>query len=149
MKKKILIIKEIHASDTFPVRHAVLRPGKPIESCHFDGDNSETTFHFGLYTNHQLVGILSLFKNKNPIFEETSQFQIRGMAILENHQKQGFGKLLIQYATSALTNRNEKFIWFNARESAVDFYKKLGFETIGTPFDIATVGIHFLFFKKL
>ena len=35
-------IKKISATETFLVRHPVLRAGKPIESCHFDGDDLET-----------------------------------------------------------------------------------------------------------
>ena len=34
-------IKKISALETFPVRHPVLRAEKPIESCHFEGDDLE------------------------------------------------------------------------------------------------------------
>ena len=37
------IIKKIVAADTYSVRLAVLPKGKPIESCHFDGDDLETS----------------------------------------------------------------------------------------------------------
>ena len=40
------IIKNISANETFLVRHPVLRAGKPIENCKFDGDELETTQHF-------------------------------------------------------------------------------------------------------
>ena len=40
-------IKEIHFQETFEVRHPVLREGRPIETCFFDGDELETTKHFG------------------------------------------------------------------------------------------------------
>jgi hypothetical protein len=78
----IIIIKKIAAAETYSVRLPVLRKGKPIESCRFDGDNSETTPHFGLYLSQKLVGIISLFKKNNPTFSEKIQYQIRGMAVL-------------------------------------------------------------------
>jgi hypothetical protein len=52
------IIKKIAAIETYSVRLPVLRKGKPIESCHFDGDDLETTLHFGLYLGQKLVGII-------------------------------------------------------------------------------------------
>lgn len=40
------IIKKISSSETFLVRQPVLRAGKPLESCRFDGDDLEITHHF-------------------------------------------------------------------------------------------------------
>ena len=61
----MLTLKEITALDTYSVRHPVLREGKPLESCHFEGDNLQSTIHLGLYINCALIGVVSLFKNKN------------------------------------------------------------------------------------
>jgi len=44
-------IKEIPSKETYIVRQPVLRKGKPIESCIFEGDDLETTYHFGLFDN--------------------------------------------------------------------------------------------------
>ena len=38
MKVEILSIK---VSKCYPLRHKMLRKGKPLETCHFDGDNSK------------------------------------------------------------------------------------------------------------
>ena len=115
------IIKKISSAETFSVRHPVLRQGKPLESCHFEGDNLETTQHFGLYLDEQLVGIISLFKKSNPNFLEKYQYQIRGMAVLENHRKKDFGKALILYSEEQCKNQNVDLIWFNARIEASGF----------------------------
>lgn len=94
----MITIKEIPSKETYAVRQPVLRKGKPIESCIFDGDDLETTHHFGLFDDENLTGIISLFEKINPIFAERNQAQIRGMAVLENHQKKriwrSFGKTL-------------------------------------------------------
>lgn len=141
-------IKKITALETFPVRHPVLRDGKPIESCHFDGDILETTLHFGLYENGNLAGVISLFEAKNDLFAAEKQFQIRGMAVLKEHQKKGFGEKLILNSEQYCIGQNSNLIWFNARKEAVGFYEKMGYQVKGLPFDIKGVGEHIVMFKK-
>ena len=51
------MIKEIQASETYWVRQEVLRKGKPIETCHFEGDDAVTTMHFGIELNKKIIGI--------------------------------------------------------------------------------------------
>ena len=142
-------IKKINSIDTYPVRHEILRKGKPIETCQFKGDDNENTVHFGLYQKEQLIGIISIFKERNDLFTETNQFQIRGMAVLEEFQGKGFGAELVKVAENHCTNLNTDLIWFNARENAVHFYKKLGYTSIGDSFLIPDVGIHFAMYKKI
>lgn len=38
-------VRIVNSEDTYLVRHPVLRAGKPIESCIFDGDKTETLIH--------------------------------------------------------------------------------------------------------
>lgn len=143
------IIKKITASETYPIRLPVLRKGKPIESCHFDGDDLETTFHFGLYLNQELVGIVSLFQKNNPLFSKKNQFQIRGMAVLENHQKKDIGKTLLIHCEEECKIQCVDLIWFNARTEAIGFYEKMGYQKTGTPFEIPNVGKHVIMLKKI
>lgn len=141
------LIKEIPALETFSVRHPVLRPGKNIETCHFDGDNLESTRHFGLFIDDELAGVASLFKSNSDLFQEKEQFQLRGMAVLEKFQKKGIGESLVKYAEENAKSRSGKLIWFNAREVAVRFYEKMGYQIIGEPFDIGDIGKHFVMYK--
>ncbi|MEG1023607.1 MAG: GNAT family N-acetyltransferase [Flavobacterium sp.] len=143
------IIKEIPSKETYIVRQPVLRKGKPIESCIFEGDDLETTHHFGLFQNENLTGIISLFTQSNPIFAENLQGQIRGMAILENHQKKGFGEALVKHCEEYCKQNKVDLIWFNARTAAVGFYKRMNYEVLGEPFEIKDVGEHYLMFKKI
>lgn len=142
------LIKEISALETFSVRQPVLRPGKNIETCHFDGDNLESTRHFGLFVDGELVGIASLFQSSSDLFEEKEQFQLRGMAILENFQKKGIGESLVKYAEENAKSRKGELIWFNAREIAIRFYEKLGYKIIGESFEIGDIGKHFVMYQK-
>ena len=142
-------IIEIGALETFSVRHPVLRFGKPIESCHFEGDDLQTTKHFGLFYNKQLSGVISIFETQNSLFEEANQFQIRGMAVLQQFQKKGFGVALLKYCENYIQNNKGSVIWFNARETAIGFYEKSDYQKSGDGFEIADIGIHYVLFKKL
>jgi GNAT superfamily N-acetyltransferase len=142
-------IKIIPSKETYLVRQPVLREGKPIESCFFDGDDLETTVHFGLYHDTILVGVISVFENKNEIFDANNQMQIRGMAVLNSYQKKGLGNFLINRAEAYAKSQNVSLLWFNARENAVAFYEKSKYTTIGSAFKIQNIGIHYVMFKHL
>ena len=143
------IIKNITVSETFLVRQPVLRPGKALKSCEFEGDNLETTCHFGLFIDEKLIGIVSVFTTKNTAFTTPNQFQIRGMAILPKFQKQGFGQKLVNHCEEYIQDQKGTLIWFNARENAVSFYEKLHYKKIGDPFSIADIGLHYLMKKEI
>lgn len=142
-------IQKIASTETYPVRHIVLRAGKPIESCRFQGDELETTNHFGYYINNQIIGVISIFEINNKQFLVQKSFQIRGMAVLPAFQKQGIGEALVNEAEKFCTTQKADLIWFNARTTAVGFYQKMRYEIVGAEFEINEVGPHFLMFKKL
>lgn len=145
----MLEIKIIPTELTYKVRQPVLRPGKPIESCFFDGDDLHSTVHFGLFIDSDLLGVVSIFKNSSPFFSYNNQYQIRGMAVLDTQQGKGLGGLLIKKVEEYLSQTNTEIIWFNARESAVNFYKKMEYSVTGEPFEIPNIGKHIIMYKKL
>jgi len=142
-------IQKIEFKATFIVRHPVLRWGKPIESCYFEGDNLPTTAHFGLFVDGKLIGVSSVFNTQNKLFSVENQFQIRGMAVLPKFQKKNYGKELMNHCEAYCRNNDGHLIWFNAREIAVPFYEKLGYHKVGTPFSIAEIGVHYVMKKEI
>ena len=142
-------IKKITAKETYIVRHPVLRQGKPIESCEFDGDNLETTFHLGIFHKDKLVGISSFLLSKHPLLSQELQYQLRGMAVIKEYQNLGLGKLILNHGENLLKKQNIEIVWCNAREKATNFYKKNDYKNIGLPFDIIDIGKHFVMYKSL
>ena len=142
-------VKKINAEETYAVRQKVLRAGKPIETCYFDGDHDGSTAHFGCIEKQAIIAVVSVFKCKSNYFEDHTQYQVRGMAVLEIFQKKGFGEQLLNAAEAFCIQEKANLIWFNARETAVLFYKKAGYEVFGAAFTIPSVGIHFVMFKKI
>jgi GNAT superfamily N-acetyltransferase len=143
------MILPIHYQDTYLIRHQVLRKGKPIETCCFNGDAENSTAHFGLFKEEQLIGVVSVFNTPSKHFKEQSQFQIRGMAVLDGFQHKGFGNQLVIYAENYCREKKGEVIWFNARQKAVPFYKKKDYKILGDAFEIPEVGIHFVMYKKI
>jgi GNAT superfamily N-acetyltransferase len=147
--KTMPTIKEISSLDTFPIRHSVLRAGKPIESCRFTGDDLESTKHFGLLENKVLAGIITVLESRSELFGPEKQFQFRGMAVLAEHQKKGFGEQLLAAAENYARSKNGLLIWMNAREAAVGFYEQNGYKKAGNLFEIPGVGPHYMMYKSL
>lgn len=140
-------VKKITYSDTFPVRSAVLRQGKPIETCFFVGDDAQNTIHFGLFHENNLVGVASVFKSTSINFDKKSQFQLRGMAVLSAYQGFGFGAVILEEVCKFVAENKGEVLWFNAREKAVAFYQNFGFSVLGNAFEIPEIGTHFLMYK--
>ena len=141
-------IKPLHASDTYPIRIEILRNGI-AQNYRFSEDTDSDTFHFGIFDNNQCIGISTYIKKECPLMKYTSSYQLRGMAILTSYQRQGLGEQLLQYAYKQLSKKNCQLIWCNARETAVPFYKKLGFTVIGNPFEITGIGTHYVMYIRI
>lgn len=142
-------VKQIDSKDTYPVRLAVLRQGLSIETCHFEGDNDELTFHLGAFVKDKLASVASFYFETHNNFMEQYQFQLRGMATLEEFQKQGLSAALLQTAFPIIKRNYVKLLWCNARVGAVGFYEKMGFEKDSKEFEIEGVGPHILMHKTI
>lgn len=148
LDSRYLHIQEIKADETFEVRHPVLRPGRPLETCAMPGDHDTDTFHLGLFYKQKLIGVVSLMKNAKPQFEG-AQFQLRGMAVLEDYQGLRLGNILVDEAERRLRANKIELLWCNARIKALNFYQRKAFEIHGEPFEIEPIGTHYLLAKKL
>ncbi len=149
-EKRIIqtILKNISSTETYAVRHPVLRQGKPIETCSFEGDLHPESFHLGVYANNRLVGVASYLKNNHADFLG-EQYQLRGMAVLPEFQQNGFGEMLFKAGENQLKENKANILWFNAREIAKNFYLKQNCKVIGQPYEIKGVGMHFLMVKEI
>lgn len=114
------------------------------------GDDLKSTKHLGAFIDSKCVGIISLFQTKTKeLPEKESQYQIRGMAVHPNFQRQDIGKSLVAFSERELIKLDINSLWCNARKIAVGFYEKLGYKIISDQFHIPDVGPHYVMFKKL
>lgn len=119
-------IEQIFPALTWRIRQLAMYPEKEITDMELAEDWEG--MHFGLYHDHELTAVVSLFINGT-----TAQF--RKMAVLPNDQGKGFGRQLLKYLMDYCQSQGIKNLWCNARLNAVDFYKKLGFKTVDEPYE--------------
>ncbi len=142
-------IKIITTPETYVIRHPILRPGRPLNSCAFEGDDLPTTFHLGGFYKNRIVAVTTFMEQDRLDYGMNNAGQLRGMAVLKEYQGKGFGKLLLNFGEKLLKDRQIRVVWMNAREIAVPFYKNCGYNIIGKAFSIPAIGNHFVMFKNL
>ena len=100
--------------------------------------------HIGCFDGDKLVGCCIL----SAISSEKSCRKVRQVAVAENKQQQGVGKLLMQYCENWCSQNEISKIILHARQTAVPFYLKLNYIIEGDEF--LEVGIlHSKMFKKI
>lgn len=148
MKKYSIL--SITSSDTHLLRQKILRPNQPLSEMEFPHDNDKETFHLGLYIDNKLSGIASVYKENMPdntestVNTEKNSYRLRGMAIDDNLQGNGLGKLLLYKIILDLREKHGNLLWCNARTHAAGFYEASGFEIVGDAFDLKEIGPHYL-----
>lgn len=142
------MIKFIRPEETLSIRSEVLRPGKPLEECVFDGDSGEGSFHLGYFNHERLVGVATFHLKSHEKYGGKG-FQLRGMATLPSFQKSGVGNQLLNFAIVYLRGQDANYLWCNARKVAYAFYYNLGFEFISPEFEISGIGPHREMFLKI
>jgi hypothetical protein len=130
-------VLRISAQDTYPIRQQVLVPSHELKKAKFVNDDDEdVSFHLGAFKDHKLVSVASFFYERNPIFTDLHQYQLRSELLTTAFPiiKQNFCTLL----------------WCNARLSAVGYYEKVGFKKLNDDvFEIEDIGPHVLMYKNI
>ena len=142
-------VLRINPVDTYPIRHKMLRPSGTIEDCMYQGDHDDLTFHLGAFVDKKLVSVASFYFERHPTFPEAYQYRLRGMATLPDHQGQGLSSSLLRTAFPVIKQNQCPLLWCNAREKAMGFYTKVGFQATGEHFTIQNVGKHILMSVKI
>lgn len=119
------VVEQIFPALTWRIRQLAMYPEQQILDMELPDDFEGV--HFGLYHQYELTAVVSLF-------DDNGLAQFRKMAVLPTDQGRGFGQQLLQYLITYCQTQNIKTLWCNARLSAVGFYEKNGFVTVGEPF---------------
>ena len=142
-------VRDISAEDTLTIRQAVLRPHQTVEDCVYPGDREPESFHLGCFIDDQLITIASVYRQTETRFgqfETTEQYRLRGMATLPEFQKQGLGRAVLQACLTRVWTVGGVVLWCNARSTAAGYYRKMGFETIDSEFELPGIGPHYVMF---
>lgn len=142
-------IEEIPSQQTLALRNEILRPGKDVSTCLFEGDDALDTRHFGALDDEgHVVGVVSVYRKGHRAIHQESAWQVRAMATSRACRGQGVGSLLLAAAENYARGSGASVIWANARSSAIGFYTKAGYSVISEEFMIDGIGPHYLIVKS-
>ncbi|MEN9643769.1 MAG: hypothetical protein RL238_438 [Actinomycetota bacterium] len=140
-------VVEIAAADTHALRLAVLRFDTPTKEVVFPEDELPGSWHLGARLDGELVGTSSWVPRDH---EGEHAVQLRGMATARHLQGSGLGGVLLERGCEVAAERGFPVVWARARDAALAFYERHGFEVIGDGFvDQATQLPHHLVVRRL
>ncbi|MHC5375044.1 GNAT family N-acetyltransferase [Enterococcus sp. LJL120] len=125
------------------LRDKLLR--QPLGKSIYDEDlliEAENDF-YGVFIGEQLIGTVSWFK----VTEQTAH--LTAFAVAEAYQQRGLGSCLLDFLVADLLERGFQLIEVDARQTALEFYQKNGFQKISGPVGNATGAIDFQMVRRL
>lgn len=134
-------VVSLDVSRTHDLRRRVLRGDRPEADVRFPQDDRAEAFHLGvLDETGAVVAVATYSPEPTPLRPGRRAFRLRGMAVDPEHQGRGLGRLLFEAGLRELRRRGAEVLWANARDSALDFYRRRGMEVVGEGF-LAAGGI--------
>jgi ribosomal protein S18 acetylase RimI-like enzyme len=82
-------------------------------------------------------------------FNSNDEAQIRYMAVEEEWQGKGVGKIILNYLEEMIKKKGAKYIALNARDIAIKFYEKRGYEIVKEAHVLFDAIPHYRMIKKL
>jgi GNAT superfamily N-acetyltransferase len=128
----------------------VLRKGTPSSNPSYSEDDDPSTIHLGVRDSGRVIAVSSWIDRPFPHDTAAVAVQLKGMAVDDALQGTGIGRLIIDAGEAHAHKRQASIVWARARDAALDFYTKCGYEVVGEMFmDEATGLPHHIVVKRL
>jgi GNAT superfamily N-acetyltransferase len=138
-----LEVRRARLDEIFPLRHAVLRPGRPVSYSVYSADDSAV--HVGAWDEGLLVGCATVFPDPWPgadgVEAEPTAWRLRGMAVDPSRQGTGVGRVVLAHAIAAARDADAPMLWANARIAALGFYERAGWQVVSDEFLTPDTGL--------
>lgn len=134
-------IVELRSPDTHPLRKTILRDGTASDVVEFDGDDLPGTLHLGVKIDDQIVAISTWVVRHHSDHPDRQGVQLRGMATAAPHRSTGAGSVLLAAGVERCRASGAELVWAHARVTALNFYVRNGFATVGDEYVDATTGL--------
>lgn len=102
----------------------------------------QTELRFGIVDDQQLVACVLVLPLSSTLAK------LRQMAVIPDRQGQGIGAQLVRFVEQSLAERGFDTVKLHAREVAMGFYQKLGYQQVGDSFIEVSVP-HFKMTKQI
>ncbi len=140
-------VVEITTAETYPLRLAVLRFDTPTKEVAFKEDDWPGSWHLGIRIDGELV-CTSTWVPRD--LDGRPGIQLRGMATARHLQGTGAGGVVLERGCDLAAERGFPMVWARARDAALAFYERHGFQVEGDGFvDDATQLPHHLVTRHL
>ena len=125
---------------TVALRNEVLRMPLGLAFSEEELHEEKDSFHLASWSGDALMACLVL----KPLTD--TQLQMRQLAVRDDCRRQGAGRALVHYSESFAREHSYGEIILHARETALGFYEKQGYEAEGDSF--TEVGLPHLAMRK-
>lgn len=134
-------VTTVTAARVLPLRHAVLRPGRPEVEARYDADDAPTTVHVAaLEADGTVVACGTFFPE---MLDDEPAWRLRGMATDPAYRGRGLGSAVLRAGIEHVRREQGQVLWCNARRRALSLYQRAGFETMGEEFEVPGIGPHY------
>jgi ribosomal protein S18 acetylase RimI-like enzyme len=146
-----LSVTEVNPRRLHDLRRRVLRGDDPFADVVEPRDDETTSLHLAGLVDGQIVVCASFFAAAYSEDPAVSAYQLRFMATDPAVQGRGFGARVLDEADTRLIDRGVARIWAHARDSALGFYRSVGWSLVeGSEFLSAETALpHTVIFKLL
>lgn len=127
-------VRAVSRSEIMALRVRVLRKGTPVTHCNYPEDDYPDVVHLAISGDDGPVATSTWFSKACPERPGVEAVQLKGMAVDEHLQGAGLGARLVEAGLDLARERGAEIVWARARDSALGFYKRLGFEPSGPGF---------------
>jgi predicted GNAT family N-acyltransferase len=124
------------------LRDEVLRKPLGLTFTNEELDKEKDNLLIGAFEDDQIMGCCMLVE------EKPQTVRLRQMAVVNDLQGKGYGKVLMQFAENLARDRGYKKITMHARKNALGFYEKMGYKKVGQEFEEITIP-HYVMEKEL
>ena len=115
------------------LRNEVLRRPLGLELAKGELEQERSDYHLVCREDGEHVGCLVLVPRSD------SEIRMRQVAVSPEAQGRGIGRALTQFAEDFARQRGFARMTLHARATAVPFYEKLGYESVGEQFEEVTI----------
>lgn len=130
-------IHRVGVEQVRPLRHAVLRAGRPADESIYPQDSEPDTMHLAAFDDDGRLAACGTFFPES--CDGRPAWRLRGMVSAPQVRGRGFAGALLAEGIARLRADGVRLLWCNARTPALAFYRSFGFVTMGEEFAVAGV----------
>jgi tyrosyl-tRNA synthetase len=147
---EVVRVVEIEAAASYDLRRRVLRDSWVGAEVAFPEDEAPGALHLGVIDDDNILLAVASFSPEATPYRPTARAaKLRGMAVEPTAQGAGVGRRLLAAGVERLRVEGFEILWANGRDTALGFYRRLGWRVMGAGFHNANGIPHHVIMREL